>query len=109
MRYVLMAAFVFFAVVTDLEAGPVRRSRQSMGGTAAPAVAAPAASAAVPSVAAKSATPAVEKAATVNGVEDALAEVNAARAKRGLAPFSARSTTQSSGQDLCQDTGRQFY
>lgn len=87
MRYVLMAAFVFFAVATDVEAGPVRRSRQSSGRTATPAPAVPAAPIAAPIPEAKSATPAVEKAATVNGVDDALAEVNAARAKRGLAPF----------------------
>ena len=98
MRYLIFTMALGFIVVSRVEAGPGRRFRQSPAVTsnavaAAPAVASAASVAAVaPGSETKgaevsSAKPASEKAVVLPSVDDALEEVNAARAKRGLTPF----------------------
>lgn len=117
MRYTMIALVLVVAMSSSANAGPFRRYRPSSAPAApasvvttatvtktTPAVTAPAArpaSAVVQATAqvvqgentvrqasgAAPAAPAVAPAAIVNGSDDALGEVNAARAQRGLRPF----------------------
>lgn len=98
MRVFILCFVMNLVVVGTADAGPVRRFRQSSTGTSAAVAATPAAA---PSASATVAPaggeakvaeaaaekPASEKAVVLPSVDDALEEVNAARVKRGLAPF----------------------
>jgi hypothetical protein len=83
MRVFMMIAAFSVAWDCSAEAGPFRRSRRSTGSASVTATATPQSATARP--AARPAAQPVAAGGTV--VENALPEVNAARARRGLRPF----------------------
>jgi len=87
MRYLILTMALGIIVVSSVEAGPVRRFRQLPAVAPAASVAPFAPSSETKGAEVTAAKPATEKAVVLPSVDDALEEVNAARAKRGLTPF----------------------
>ena len=81
MRVMMMLAALFVAAETTAQAGPLRRSRQNQNVSAAPKQA-PVTVQNEPSIIQTGAS-----ATVTNGADDALNEVNAERARRGLRPY----------------------
>jgi hypothetical protein len=89
MRVMMMLAALFVVAETTAQAGPLRRSRQKQFVSAAPRQT-PMMVQTEPSSVIQSGASVIQTGATTsvtNGAEDALHEVNAERARRGLRPY----------------------